>query len=382
VTIVVNNHAEMFDATGSGAIATHIWECWRAASPESRPSVYTRLGAGGRYDVEPLNRVRAYRTAEHELPMRVKRRLARSLGWSSWSQRHYARALRPRLDDELGAARTMVLLHNDPEIAIRLARHRPKADVRHLFHNLLEMSPKTHTALRASSARLFAVSEFVAGWVENTVGLAQGSVTTVYNGVDPDMFAPAGPRNRPGMFNVGFLGRPGVEKAPDVLLEAVARMDDADGVHVLLAGLNYLTHHVPDDYQRRLDDTGRRIEARGGRFVRVGRLARARVPDFLRELDVLVVPSRWDEPCALVLFEAMATGLPVVAARTGGTPEVLGDAGVLFERDDVEALRRILEALRHDNPRREALGARARARALGFTWDRTWSALTSTGESV
>jgi glycosyltransferase involved in cell wall biosynthesis len=195
--------------------------------------------------------------------------------------------------------------------------------------------------------------------------------------VDTTAFSPRTPRATTEKFTVGFLGRPGIEKAPDVLLKAVARMTSARRVQVLLVGANYLTHHVMDDYQRQLDEIGKQIEARGGSFTRIGHLSRVAVPDFLRTLDALVVPSRWEEPCALVLFEAMATGLPIVATRTGGTPEVVGDAAVLFERDDVQGLAQLLEGLLNDAAQREQLCVAARARAERFTWAATWAGLTS-----
>jgi glycosyltransferase involved in cell wall biosynthesis len=199
----------------------------------------------------------------------------------------------------------------------------------------------------------------------------------VHNGVDSEIFAPDAEGRQNDDLVVGFLGRPGIEKAPDVLLEAVAAMQDTHGVRVLLAGLNHLTLHVHDEYQARLDVLGARIRDRGGEFARVGRLSRAETPDFLRKLDVAVVPSRWEEPCALVVLESMATGLPVVASRTGGTPELLGDAGFLFEREDVTELARILDMLRGDPIKRKASGAAARCRALQFTWGSTWAGLSS-----
>jgi glycosyltransferase involved in cell wall biosynthesis len=373
---IVNNHAETFGVAGSGAIATHVWECWRASPADARPHVYTRLGTGEPYGAKPLSVLPAHRGDHYELAMRARRRLAKSMGWSAWSQRAYASELQAPLDADIDSCPAMIIFHNDPEIALRVALRYPRADVRHLFHNLLDVSPKTLEALRRGRVRLFAVSDYVARWVEAAAGLREGTVETVYNGVDSTAFSPRASRTTAQMFTIGFLGRPGIEKAPDVLLEAVAHMRSVESVQVLLAGANYLTHHVMDDYQRQLDDIGKQIEAGGGRFTRIGQLARAEVPDFLRRLDTLVVPSRWEEPCALVLFEAMATGLPVVATRTGGTPEVVGDVAVLFEQDDVHGLSQTLEDLLNDAPRREQLSSAARARAEGFTWAATWAGLT------
>jgi glycosyltransferase involved in cell wall biosynthesis len=92
---------------------------------------------------------------------------------------------------------------------------------------------------------------------------------------------------------------------------------------------------------------------------------RTDVPDVLRALDVFVLSST-TEGLPLVIPEAMATGLPVVATRVGGVPNVIDDGrtGFLVPSEDVEALRSRLAALRDDPAARRALGATARATAL------------------
>ncbi len=66
--------------------------------------------------------------------------------------------------------------------------------------------------------------------------------------------------------------------------------------------------------------------------------------------QVLVVPSLWEEPLSLAMLEGMATGLPVVASRTGGTPEAITDqeTGFLFNPGQPAALTRILGRLEED----------------------------------
>ena len=103
-----------------------------------------------------------------------------------------------------------------------------------------------------------------------------------------------------------------------------------------------------------------------GRLRMTGDTADA--PAHLVAADVVVVPSR-NEGMGRVIVEAMALGLPVVAAAVGGIPAVVTDdeCGRLIEPDDVEALAAALVELGHDPGLREKLGETARERAEAFS---------------
>jgi glycosyltransferase involved in cell wall biosynthesis len=124
-----------------------------------------------------------------------------------------------------------------------------------------------------------------------------------------------------------------------------------------------------------VDEQVEELSSRGIVVRRLGHLSRRDVPAALRSSDVHVVPSRWDEPCGLTSLEGLATGLPIVASATGGTPEVVGDAGLLFPRDDVLSLAKVLAGLLDDPGERRRLSQRARNRAEQLTWLCTWTAL-------
>lgn len=90
------------------------------------------------------------------------------------------------------------------------------------------------------------------------------------------------------------------------------------------------------------------------------------VTTWLRAADVFVLTSRW-EARALVVQEAMAAGLAVVATHTGGLPELIADTGVLVPVGDSTAVAVAVDGLLADEERRRRLGAAARARAA--SWD-------------
>ena len=82
---------------------------------------------------------------------------------------------------------------------------------------------------------------------------------------------------------------------------------------------------------------------------------------------VVVVPSLW-EGFGLAALEAMACGAPVIAATRGGLPEVVGDAGLLVDPTNVDALREAMYTLAGNEPLRATLRARGLARARAFSW--------------
>ena len=110
---------------------------------------------------------------------------------------------------------------------------------------------------------------------------------------------------------------------------------------------------------------------RGSRYAARIRLT-GFVPDdelaaLYRGADALLFPSRY-EGFGLPALEAMASGTPVVATRAGALPEVIGEAGVLVDPDDPDALSTALLELLADADRRARLRAAGLRRAEGFTW--------------
>jgi glycosyltransferase involved in cell wall biosynthesis len=84
-----------------------------------------------------------------------------------------------------------------------------------------------------------------------------------------------------------------------------------------------------------------------------------------------VLPSVWAEPFGLVLLECMAAGLPVIATRVGGIPEVVadGETGILVPPGDAAELARAMERLIADHALRESMGEAATKRSRSFTAD-------------
>ena len=167
-------------------------------------------------------------------------------------------------------------------------------------------------------------------------GVAPDRISLVPNGIDHTCFQhvarTASPRLR-----LGFLGSLMVSKAPHVLLEAAARLP-AGAATVDLFGA-HSPYHGDDSYRQQLEPLLKRDGVRAH-----GAIARDGIAQALASIDVLVVPSIWPETSSLVIQEAFLAGVPVVASRIGGIPELVEDGGngLLFRAGDVEDLARLL----------------------------------------
>ena len=187
-------------------------------------------------------------------------------------------------------------------------------------------------------------------------------------GIDPqpaDASAVAGVRARFGITGRYVLWTGTIEPRKNLptLLAAFERLGRTD-VQLVLAG--------PQGWN---EDLGTHLARLGDRVHSVGFVD----PDALRALyagaDVFCFPSL-EEGFGLPVLEAMAQGTAVVTSSGTATAEVAGEAGVLVDPLDVDALTGALARLLDDDPERQRLAGAGRTRAAGhFSWSRTAIAL-------
>ncbi|MEI8194433.1 MAG: glycosyltransferase family 4 protein [Phycisphaerae bacterium] len=382
--VLINNSAETFTPTVSGAIATFLWECCSVAraaetapgegAEAALPWVITRSCTARPYDYPRTIFLDYPRVSEGKVATLVWRAQRKLNGWRHLRQEAYAQRVAAAIQ-EYELEGLPLVLHNDPEMAIYLRCRFPDATIVHHFHNHLDCKPKFRTLLAHTPLVLTAVSRFTADWVEHYYGLPAGSVRVIYNGVDAARFSPA-VQEPAGPCILNFVGRTGREKGPDLLLKAalkLARRTQEFGVQVV--GANHWGRLEMDDYQRELQALVHELGTHGIQVNSLGHVARAQMPEAIRAAHIQVVPARWDEPFGLTTVEGMACGLATVASRTGGTPEIIGDSGLLFERDSADDLAAQLEPLLQDRGLRRRYALLARQRALDFSWQRTWAGL-------
>jgi len=203
-------------------------------------------------------------------------------------------------------------------------------------------------------------------------------VVVVPPGVDLTLFSPGD--RRQARAEVGlpldamvllFVGRIQPLKAPEVLVEAaaelLARHPQWRGqlVVAVLGGPSGSGLAHPQSLQDLATTLGVQAQVR---FVPP--VPRTELAQWYRAADLVAVPSH-SESFGLVAVEAQACGTPVVAARVGGLPSAVGEAGVLVDGHDIPVWADALEGLLTDPERRKALSRKAVDHAALFGWDRT-----------
>jgi glycosyltransferase involved in cell wall biosynthesis len=215
---------------------------------------------------------------------------------------------------------------------------------------------------RLTSRRLaahVAVGERTGRLIEQSAGLPDGSITTIYHGV-PDVGR--GPVDRPDPTTLLTVARHDPVKGVDVLLDAFARV--APPTRLVLIGDGAET----DALRQRCSELGLddRVEFRPLPWE-------IRASSLMWAFDGLVVPSRL-EGFPVTIVEAMLAGLPVVATDVGSVDEAVrpGETGWIVPPEDPTALAAAIEELVADPAAAAAMGARARAIAEErFTIDAT-----------
>jgi glycosyltransferase involved in cell wall biosynthesis len=141
----------------------------------------------------------------------------------------------------------------------------------------------------------------------------------------------------------GFIGRPTEEKGIFNLLAALQELP-GHAARLVIAGATD-------------QDTRRRIAESAG-STEIELLGFVAPSEFFRKIDVMVIPSLWEDPCPMVVGESFAHARPVVGARRGGIPEMINDStGWLYEPGAGGELKSLLMTLAGD---RAAVVAKSR----------------------
>ena len=209
--------------------------------------------------------------------------------------------------------------------------------------------------------RLLAVSHSVARTLAQC-GVPEDKLTVIHHGTDVGAFenfsVPASAiREELGLrgddIAVGIVGRVAPEKGHRYLFDALNELDPSTRVKVVVVG------DGPEAASSK-----EYVRERGNADRVVFSPFRSDVNNIFNALDIVVVPSTWEEPCSAVIQQAMALSKPVIGTLVGGTPEMIveGETGLLAPPSDAGALAAAIRALAGDGAMRKRMGQAGYAR--------------------
>ena len=236
----------------------------------------------------------------------------------------YARSVHPAI----------VHVHNAPQFVDAMARGLPEAKIILHMHN--EKKDVVHTRVAA----LVGCSGYIRDWYQAR-GFPAKRFAVLDNGVDIAAHASVRSpqalrdlRKRHGVpaerFIVVYVGRISPEKGPDLAAQAMQQLDPGR-FHLVLVG------EWPQGSARKSQRVryaeGLQEQLSKVPHTVVGAVPPEEVPGIYALGDLLLVPSRFEEPFSMVAIEAMAAGLPVMALKKGGMQEYMvdGDNALLLD---------------------------------------------------
>lgn len=281
----------------------------------------------------------------------------------------------------------VVYLHNEPNILLFLRKQSGQKIVLHMHNDHLSMAlfrPLYRRAL-AKVDSVICVSDYIRRQAVSHFPEYANKFSVVMNATDPDVFKPYGDEAQQQLQGV-------VNIEPDKrYLLYVGRLTSIKGVHVLIEAFQNIHQRLPDtrliitgssffggaaktSYERTLTQLAAPVSHA---ILFTGYLPHDKLKYLYSAVDMVVLPSVWQDPCPLVVFETMASGTCLVSSAVGGIPEVVnnGQDGVLIEANNPALLAQVVCKVL-DSDAIEQIQTNARNRIIaGYSWHRLVSEL-------
>ncbi len=364
----INMPIEYYSPVSGGAVATALMQTARALIDRGhRVSVLTPVNGDETYHVGEVLPIET--RSRNDLAF-LQRRLSSLKGQiSGWDWPYFDYYLRSvaSLLKKLLPAPDLIVLFNDLASSAVIKRLLPKTKVVVWLQN--EWRTRHNIAETIRHTDLFITcSGYIREWTARTHQIPLDRIRVSYNAADHTAFIPrADFLSDTEALRVLFVGRIDPNKGPDIAADAVAALQ-AEGLPVTLTvagGLWFYGHgnEMADPYFRLLRT---KMESISANYV--GYVTRRDIPALYRQHDVVCVLSRSQEPFALTVMEAMASGCAVVASNRGGIPEACDGAGILVEPQELETVVTALRKLATNPAALRFQKAHSIERAARISW--------------
>ncbi len=215
-------------------------------------------------------------------------------------------------------------------------------------------------------------SDYVRGrFIDQHPLIDRNRLFRLHSGVNVQDFQPIENPRRSGPVRFSFHGRWVEDKGILILLEAVKILEaKRNDFECVLAGSPEIPYPTPESIK-----VGEKVKGivKNMKTVKLaGAIAYNELPTFIRNMEFGIVPSIYPEPFGIVNLEYMACGLPVIATKVGGIPEIVleGKTGLLVQPNNPQELAAAIERFLDSPDLRIKMGKLARERVeVNFTWE-------------
>jgi D-inositol-3-phosphate glycosyltransferase len=240
----------------------------------------------------------------------------------------------------------------------------------------VEQRDSSETEIARSADSIVAWTDDEKAAIVDYCAINPEKVSVVPPGVDLGHFRPMSQRQSREHLGYGveknilFVGRLEPLKGLDILLRAVASLENSGAI-----SLNVVGGDENSEEKQRLQELARRMKlTKSVRFI--GSVSQSELPVHYAAADICVLPSHY-ESFGLAALEAAACGRPVVASEVGGLPVIVqnGSTGFLVPPKQSDIMAERLCELLDDDMLRSRMGSAARTHAETLGWDRSTDSL-------
>lgn len=228
-----------------------------------------------------------------------------------------------------------------------------------------------------NSKSILCVSDYIRKQVKEILNIDGNILTVLKNGIDTDKFngtidekTAKDLRNKYKIKHdekvIIFTGRINEQKGIKQLLQAISNMNYSK-FKLLVVGGYFFNTNIKSNFEKEIEPL---IEKVKDNVIFTGYVDYEELHNIYAISDIAVLPSMWEEPCALTVIESMASGLPIIATDSGGIPEYVNEnMSVIIKRDKylVKNLRIAIDELISNDEKIKEMSKEAKKQARLFS---------------
>lgn len=277
----------------------------------------------------------------------------------------------------------VVVIHNEPNFLFFMKKMPQQTLILHMHNAHLGIAifrPFYRRALKKVD-KVICVSDYIRRHALQYFPEYADKFTVVFNATDPEIFKPYGDEavsQLRGLIDIQldktyllYVGRLTEIKGVHVLIKAFITIHaQLPHTRLIIAGSSFFGGAAKTDYEQSLVELSKPVSTA---IVFTGFMPHDKLRYVYSAADIVVLPSVWQDPCPLVVLEAMASGTCLLSTAVGGVPEIIknGVNGLLVNANDAEKTSKIIVEILANSLLKTQMEHAARQQIMaGYTWER------------